>query len=77
MIIYNKELEDFERNLLKKSKTDIIHNFRILDSLYKEARILGVFPLKNPLEGIEIDIEIARVINSVSKKSGKRNFQKK
>ena len=41
--------------------------FKILEALYKEAVALGVFPLKDSLEGLEVDIRIAKVINSVSK----------
>jgi hypothetical protein len=36
-----------------------------VEALYKEAVTLGVIPLKNPLEGIEVDLKIAQVINSV------------
>ncbi len=39
----------------------------IVDALYKEAVTLGALPLKDPLEGIDIAIKIARVVNSVSK----------
>jgi len=41
----------------------------LLDSLYKEARALSVFPLQDPLSGLEIDIKIAKVVNSVPKTS--------
>jgi hypothetical protein len=34
--------------------------------MYKEAVTLGVLPLKDPLEGIEIKIKIAKAINSVT-----------
>lgn len=67
MIKNHKRLQEFERKLLKKEKVDIIQNFKIVEALYKEAVALGIFPLKNPLEGLEIDIKIAKVVNSVSK----------
>ena len=67
MIKNHKRLQEFERKLLKKEKVDIMQNFRIVEALYKEAVALGIFPLKNPLEGLEIDIKIAKVVNSVSK----------
>ncbi|OGL41621.1 MAG: hypothetical protein A2043_07670 [Candidatus Schekmanbacteria bacterium GWA2_38_9] len=67
MIKNHKKLQEFERKLLKKEKVDIMQNFRIVEALYKEAVALGIFPLKNPLEGLEIDIKIAKVVNSVSK----------
>jgi hypothetical protein len=31
--------------------------------LYEEARSLGIFPLKEPLDGIESDIHLARRLN--------------
>lgn len=67
MIINCREIRDFEKKLLKKEKIDIIRNFMIVDALYKEAVTLGALPLKDPLEGIDIDIKIARVVNNVSK----------
>ncbi|MEQ8173320.1 MAG: hypothetical protein ABRQ38_30830, partial [Candidatus Eremiobacterota bacterium] len=45
---------------------DIIQNFNIVESLYNEAKVLGIFPLKEPLADIEIDIKIAKVVNNVS-----------
>lgn len=40
-------------------------NLRILEAMYQEAKSLGVFPLKDPLDGIEADLKLARVLNSV------------
>ena len=62
-----KEFRKFERELLKKEKVDIMRNFQILEALYYEAVFLGIIPLKNLLDGVEVDIKIAKVINSVSK----------
>jgi transcriptional regulator with XRE-family HTH domain len=60
-----EELQKFEFDFLRKEKADISRNFRILEALYKEAVILGIIPLKNPLDGIEVDLKIARVVNRV------------
>lgn len=69
-MITNKNLvEKFERELLMKEKVDYKKNFAILNAMYKEAVYLDIFPLKNPLEGIEIKIKIARVVNSVPESS--------
>jgi ribosomal 50S subunit-associated protein YjgA (DUF615 family) len=62
-----KKLKKFENELILNSKVDIEKNYKILDAMYREAVELGVFPLKNLLEGIEIDIKIAKAINSVQK----------
>ncbi len=41
--------------------------FALVESLWEEAKSLGIFPLKDPLEGIDVDIRIAQVLNSCSK----------
>ena len=60
-----EELQKFEFDFLRKEKADISRNFRLLEALYKEAVTLGIIPLKNPLDGIEVDLKIARVVNRV------------
>lgn len=65
MIANPRELQKFEKELGRKTKANIAQNFRIAEALFREAVALGVFPLKNPLEGLEIDIKIARVVNAV------------
>ena len=57
--------QTFEKKLLRKERVDIKRNFQIMNALYKEAVTLGIFPLKDPLEGLEVDIKIAKVVNSV------------
>ena len=67
MVKNNPRLKEFEDNYKRRDKPDILNNLQLLDSLYKEARALSAFPLREPLEGLEIDIKIAKVINSVPK----------
>jgi len=59
------DLLKFELNLLRKEKVDYGRNFRIVDALYHEAVALDTFPLRDPLDGIEVDLKIAKVVNSV------------
>jgi transcriptional regulator with XRE-family HTH domain len=61
-----RELLKFELDFLREEKVDVVRNFHIVDALYKEAVILGIIPLKNPLDGMEVDLKIAKVVNSVS-----------
>jgi hypothetical protein len=61
------EFQRFEKEILRSEKLDIKKKFKIVEALYKEALDLGIFPLKDSLEGIDVDIRIAKVINSVSK----------
>jgi len=37
--------------------------------MWNEGAKLGVLPTKEPLEGIEVDIKIAKALNSCLKKS--------
>ena len=69
MIKNVSRLKKFEDNAIRRNRSDVRQNLRLIDSLYKEARALSVFPLRDPLSGLEIDIKIARVVNSVPKTS--------
>ena len=64
MVKNTKILEDFEREEIKKEKSDYLKSLRIFEALWNEGKSLGVLPLKNPLEDIETDIRIARILNS-------------
>ncbi len=64
MVKNSKLLQQFERSL-KKEKPDYQKNMEIFEGMYKEAVYLNAIPLKDPLDGLEVDIKIARVSNSV------------
>ena len=51
MITNRKEIEKFEKELLRNEKVDDKKNISIVNGPYEEAVGLGVFPLKDPLEG--------------------------
>ncbi|MFB3896778.1 MAG: hypothetical protein ACE14V_10805 [bacterium] len=67
MIKNYKIFSEFERNLIRNEKVDFKRNLKLVDAMYQEAVALGVFPPKNPLEGIETKIKLAQVLNSVRK----------
>jgi hypothetical protein len=58
-------LERFELDFLKKDKIDHARNLAIMDAMWREAVALKVFPPVDPLEGIDVDMKIAKVVNSV------------
>jgi len=58
-------LEKFEREQIKNNKPDFFKNLMIFEELYKEALHLGILSLENPLEGIEADLRLAKIINNV------------
>ena len=66
-MIRDDEFQEFEIELLRIGKMDLKKKFKILEALYKEAVALGVFPLRDSLEGLDVDIRVAKVVNSVSK----------
>jgi hypothetical protein len=53
----------FEKSQIRQEPVDYVRNLRIVEGLYHEARQLNALPLKNPLDGIDVDIHLARVIN--------------
>ena len=66
MIKNYKKFKEFEDSFISKEKVDIKKNFLIVEEMYKEAVALNAFPVRDLLDDIEIDIKIAKVVNSVS-----------
>ena len=58
-------LHAFESDLMRRQQPDHDRNLRIFEAMYEEARHLGILPLKDPLDGFETDLKVARVINLV------------
>lgn len=69
MIKNTKLLEESERNLSRRTPPDFSKNAAIVDALLAEAQLLGVWPPKDPTEGFEVDIRIAKILNSVRRSS--------
>ncbi len=65
MIKDTKLLAELEYCELRKEKPDYPRALRIFEAMWKKAMLLGVLPLKDPLERIEVDIKIARILNDV------------
>lgn len=73
MIKDEKLLREFEDRIIKEEgRLSFSYSLRIFESLWKEAMALGILPSSNPLEGIETDIKIARILNSCLKSSSQR-----
>jgi hypothetical protein len=64
MIRNRKLLREFEKEVLRKARPDYFKNLRIFETLYREAQRLHVLPLKDPLEGIEADLRLAKALNA-------------
>lgn len=64
MIRDKKLLREFENELLRREEGDPALNRRLISDLLASARRMGLFPPENPLEGIEVDIRLARLLNA-------------
>ncbi len=56
-------LDAFEKAQARQEAPDFFRNLRIYEALYEEAQSLGIFPLKDPLDGIESDLHLGRRLN--------------
>ena len=66
-MIKHGEYQAFESELLRREQLTLEQKFRMLDALHAEAVALGALPLRDPLEGLEVDLRIAWVVNHVSR----------
>jgi hypothetical protein len=68
-MVKNPELLQKFQNTLYESEGPFpfIRSLKIFTSMWNQGLKLGVLPSKEPMEGIETDIKIARVLNSCLK----------
>lgn len=65
MIKNGELLSEFEREYIRLEKSDYFDSLRLFEEMWNEGVWLGVLPMKDPLEGIEVDLRIARILNHV------------
>lgn len=68
MIKNRRILDDFEKAQIRKERLTYRKSLKLVESLWKEGMAMGVLPPKDPLEGIETDIKLARILNRCSRK---------
>ena len=59
-------LRKFKSMLLNEPEMSLEQKFDLLDAMHEFSREMGAFSGEDPLEGIEVKIKIAKVVNSVS-----------
>ena len=64
MIKDRKAWEEWEKKWQKSITINVEGNMRVFWTLIKMAREVGSWPPSDPLEGIEVDIKLARRINT-------------
>jgi len=57
----------FEDDLARGGKSDFARALRLVDSLHRESVRFGVSPRKDPMDGIEVVLRIAKALNFVRK----------
>jgi len=65
MIRNKRKLNKFYRKLDAEENLSYKKALRIYDALHKEAVSLGVINSENILEGLEVDLRIAKAINGL------------
>lgn len=55
--------EQWETEQLRVTPADFMHNLRLVEGLYREAYALGLLCSREPTEGLEVKIAVARVLN--------------
>ena len=55
-------VEAFEKELMRRDPPDHQRNLRIVEALYEHARRVGALPLEDPLDGIEVEVRLGRII---------------
>lgn len=68
-MIKNPEiLKRFEDNFMRdEGRLSFCNAMKIFDAMWHEGVTLGILPPKEPLEGIDVDIKIAKILNSCLK----------
>jgi hypothetical protein len=56
-------LEKFNRDEAKKERLEYLSALKLFEGLWRKGMSLGVLPLGDPLERIDVDIRIARMLN--------------
>lgn len=65
MITNPELLSRFKDMTVRDEKMDYPSCLRLFEGLWREGVALGVLPPDDPLEGIEVDIRLARILNHV------------
>jgi len=55
---------EWEVHWQRRKPANLEANLRVFWTLVEHARALGAWPPKDPLEGIEVDIQLAKAVNS-------------
>jgi hypothetical protein len=69
MIRNHHLLRKLERKFVAQAKMPHKKSLRLFEAMWEEGVLLGVLPPGDPSEGLEVDIRVARILNSCSRNS--------
>lgn len=58
-----------EAEFISREKLTYRQSLRLFEAMWEEGVHLGVLPPSDPMEGLEVDLRIARILNSCSRTS--------
>ena len=67
-----QKIEKLERAFISKNRLSYEQALSIFTSLWQEGQRMGVLPPANPLEGLETDYKIAKIMNTCLKISSQK-----
>ncbi len=66
MIRNRHKLDKFHRKLIKEENLSYKKALSIYEALHREAVSLGIINSENILEGLEVDLRIAKTVNGLT-----------
>lgn len=66
MIRNKPKLDKFHRKLIEEENLSYKKALAIYEALHKEAVSLGIINSENMLEGLEVDLRIAKTVNGLT-----------
>ena len=66
MIRNKPKLDKFHRKLIKEENLSYKKALSIYEALHKEAVSLGIINSENIIEGLEVDLRIAKTVNGLT-----------
>jgi len=66
-MIIKGEWQKFETELLRTERLSVKKKLALMEEFLRYAKSIGAVPATDILDGIDVDIKIARVINNVRK----------
>ena len=69
MIKNHHLLRKLEKEFISQENLPYPKSLRLFEAMWEEGVLLGVLPPGDPAEGLDVDIRIARILNSCSRNS--------